>query len=68
VPLPTLPALAGLVLIVTIELWQAAAAGGRAQFYRAWPAPVRGLLYAALLAVLFMGLSNAPTQFIYFQF
>ena len=68
VPTPSLPALAGLVLIVALEVWQAAAAGGRAQFYRAWPAPVRGFVYASLLTVLFMGLSNAPSQFIYFQF
>jgi D-alanyl-lipoteichoic acid acyltransferase DltB (MBOAT superfamily) len=68
VPLPSLPALAGLALILALELVQAFAAGGRAQFYRTWPAPVRGALYAALLAILFMGLSNAPTQFIYFQF
>ncbi|MCC6349763.1 MAG: MBOAT family protein [Candidatus Eisenbacteria bacterium] len=68
VPTPSLPALAGLALLVALEAWQAAAAGGRATFYRSWPAPVRGAVYAALLAVFFMGLSNAPTQFIYFQF
>ena len=58
----------GLALIVALEAWQAAAAGGRAQFYRAWPAPVRGVVYALLAFILFMGLSNAPSQFIYFQF
>jgi len=68
VPAPSLPALSGLALVVALEIWQAAAAGGRAQFYRTWPAAARGLLYAALLGILFMGLSNAPTQFIYFQF
>jgi alginate O-acetyltransferase complex protein AlgI len=68
VPNPSLPALAGLALVVALELWQAAAAGGRAQFYREWPAPARGLLYAALTVILFLGLSNAPSQFIYFQF
>ena len=68
VPSPSLPALAGLALVLALEAWQTAASGGRAQFYRSWPSPVRGLLYAALLTILFMGLSNAPTQFIYFQF
>jgi D-alanyl-lipoteichoic acid acyltransferase DltB (MBOAT superfamily) len=68
VPQPPLSALGGLGLLIGLELWQAAAAGGRAQFYRDWPAPVRGMVYAALATVLFMGLSNAPTQFIYFQF
>ena len=68
VPSPSLPALAGLALVLALEAWQTAASGGWAQFYRSWPSPVRGLLYAALLTILFMGLSNAPTQFIYFQF
>ena len=32
------------------------------------PEAVRGCVYALLLFVLLMGLSNDPTQFIYFQF
>ncbi len=68
VPTPSVPALAGLALVVALEIWQAGPAGGRARFYRAWPAPVRGFVYAALAVILFMGLSNAPSQFIYFQF
>ena len=43
-------------------------AAGSRTFYRAWPAPVRGAFYAILIFVLLMGLSNAPAQFIYFQF
>lgn len=68
VPPPSLPALAGLALVVALEAWQAGAARGHARFYRSWPAPVRGAVYAALVTILFMGLSNAPSQFIYFQF
>ncbi len=67
-PLPSLPALAGIGLVVLLEAWQAGPANGSARFYRAWPAPVRGLLYAALAFVFLLGLSNAPSQFIYFQF
>ena len=67
-PNPSAPALAGLLLVVLLECAQSLAGQGRAQFYRAWPAPVRGLLYASLAAILAMGLSNAPSQFIYFQF
>jgi hypothetical protein len=35
---------------------------------RFWPRPVQGLLCALGLWILVMGTSNAPVQFIYFQF
>ena len=63
---PTLAALAGLpvlILLQAAEYWTNDAA-----FHRRLPAPLKGAVIAALLVVLTMGLSNAPTQFIYFQF
>jgi alginate O-acetyltransferase complex protein AlgI len=63
---PTTGALFGLPVLVVFECLEYAA--GSRTFYRAWPAPFRGAFYAILIFVLLMGLSNAPTQFIYFQF
>jgi hypothetical protein len=37
-------------------------------FYRKWPAAARGSLVAMLFILLLMGWSNAPAEFIYFQF
>jgi hypothetical protein len=37
-------------------------------FYRKWPDAARGMLVAALFILLLMGWSNAPAEFIYFQF
>ena len=67
VPTPSLSALAGLGVLALYEGAQLLA-GGDARFYRRWPAPARGALYATLMVLLFMGLSNPPSQFIYFQF
>jgi D-alanyl-lipoteichoic acid acyltransferase DltB (MBOAT superfamily) len=66
VPPPTLPALLGLVVLAGLEIAQWVTRD--AQYYRRWPAPARGVLYAGLALLLAMGLSNAPAQFIYFQF
>ncbi len=66
VPRPPLSAMIGLALLILYELAQYFT--NDAHFYRRLPHPVRGTLYASLLFVLFMGLSNAPAQFIYFQF
>ena len=63
---PTFAALVGLpvlVLLQAAEYWTDDAA-----FHRRMPAPVKGLVVAGLTVVLLLGLSNAPTQFIYFQF
>ncbi len=56
----------GLVVLIVYEFLQHFA--GSHTFYRAWPRPVRGAFYAILVFILIMGLSNAPAQFIYFQF
>ncbi|MET4389883.1 alginate O-acetyltransferase complex protein AlgI [Bradyrhizobium sp. F1.4.3] len=63
---PRLSALCGMVLLLAIELaqyWRVDPC-----FYRRLPVPVRGLLIAAMIAITFMGMSNEPAQFIYFQF
>ena len=66
VPTPTLPALIGLVVLVALEAMQWIS--GDPRWYRRWPSPLRGALYAGLGLLVAMGLSNAPAQFIYFQF
>jgi alginate O-acetyltransferase complex protein AlgI len=66
VKVPRLPALAGLPLLLAYE-WAEYAAGSNV-FYRTLAPPIRGAWYAALIFVLVMGMSNEPSQFIYFQF
>jgi D-alanyl-lipoteichoic acid acyltransferase DltB (MBOAT superfamily) len=63
---PTLSAEAGLALLILLELSEYIA--GSRTFYRSWPPPVRGAVYALMVFILVMGFSNAPAQFIYFQF
>jgi D-alanyl-lipoteichoic acid acyltransferase DltB (MBOAT superfamily) len=41
---------------------------GTERFFETWPAAARGGLYAILFALVLMGGSNAPAQFIYFNF
>jgi len=41
---------------------------GRERFFDEWRPPVRGTLYASLFALLLMGWTNTPAQFIYFNF
>ena len=65
-PRPALPAVAGLAILIVLQI--AEYRDGRAECFRYWPRPLQGALYAAMIFVLAMGLSNAPAQFIYFQF
>ncbi|NJO79714.1 MAG: MBOAT family protein [Cyanobacteria bacterium RM1_2_2] len=65
-PKPTLPALLGLPLLMLYELLEYRAA--TAHFYYRYSALIRGAFYAALTMLIVMGTSNAPAQFIYFQF
>lgn len=63
---PRLSALCGMVFLLVIELvqyWKVDPC-----FYKRLPVPVRGFLIAAMIAITFMGMSNEPAQFIYFQF
>jgi D-alanyl-lipoteichoic acid acyltransferase DltB (MBOAT superfamily) len=63
---PPLAGVAGFALLLVLQLveW----IDGRRDCYRHWPRPLQGLFYAALIFILAMGTSNAPAQFIYFQF
>jgi alginate O-acetyltransferase complex protein AlgI len=63
------PPLATLLGIVALCLYDFAAyRSGRATFYRDWPPSLRGAMYAALVFLTLMGLANARSAFIYFQF
>jgi alginate O-acetyltransferase complex protein AlgI len=63
---PRLSALAGMVLLLGVELMEYCT--GDRCFYRWLPVPIRGFLIAAMIAITMMGMSNEPAQFIYFQF
>lgn len=65
-PKPPLPALLGIPLLIGYEVFEYQA--NNPDFYRRFPTPARGALYAALIIILLMGESNAPAQFIYSQF
>lgn len=63
------PPLATLLGIMALALYDLAAyRSGRATFYRALPVPVRAAFYAVLIFLTLMGLANARSAFIYFQF
>jgi alginate O-acetyltransferase complex protein AlgI len=66
--LPNIPlsALAGMAVLAAMQLFDYRA--GRLESFMRWRAPFQGVLYAMLIFILAMGLSNAPVQFIYFQF
>jgi alginate O-acetyltransferase complex protein AlgI len=63
---PTTSALLGIVLLIFLQLCDYRT--GSLESYKRWRPPAQGLLYATLIFVLIMGTSNAPVQFIYFQF
>lgn len=63
---PTFAAIVGLPILVAYEFAEYHA--GNSKFYERLPAIARGALYAALIFSIFLGTSNEPTQFIYFQF
>jgi alginate O-acetyltransferase complex protein AlgI len=65
-PKPTLPALLGLPVLVLYEILEYRASSPH--FYTRYGAILRGFLYALLTLLVVMGTSNAPAQFIYFQF
>jgi hypothetical protein len=56
----------GIVVLIAYDF--AAYASGRATFYRDWAPPLRAGLYAVLVFLTLMGLANARSAFIYFQF
>jgi len=63
---PTTSALLGIVVLVILQLYDYKT--GTLESFRRWHPPAQGFLYAILLFTLIMGTSNAPVQFIYFQF
>lgn len=65
-PSPTLSAVLGMALLAALQL--ADYLHRRMESYRHWSAPLQGLVYALMILIIAMGISNAPVQFIYFQF
>ncbi|MFO1239446.1 MAG: MBOAT family O-acyltransferase [Sphingomonadaceae bacterium] len=65
---PALSALLGILLLGGFEIAQYNAGNGSPRYYQRWPAPAIGLFIAAMMFLIFMGMSNEPAQFIYFQF
>jgi D-alanyl-lipoteichoic acid acyltransferase DltB (MBOAT superfamily) len=63
---PTLSALMGIPILVLLQLCDYRA--GRLESFQRWRPSFQGVLYATLFFVMIMGTSNAPVQFIYFQF
>lgn len=63
---PPLASVLGLMILIGLQFieW----VQGRRDCFRFWPRPLQGTLYAVFLFTLAMGMSNAPAQFIYFQF
>jgi D-alanyl-lipoteichoic acid acyltransferase DltB (MBOAT superfamily) len=66
ISMPTLSALLGIPILLALQLCDYLA--GRLESFQAWRPPLQGTLYAVLFFILIMGMSNAPVQFIYFQF
>jgi len=64
--MPKLVTLPALPLLIILE-WMAFRAKSEL-FYQRWPRPIRAILYTSLLLLLGLGSSNAPAEFIYFQF
>ncbi len=64
--LPPIAALLGIPTLIVLEIYQYLSR--TPHFYRKWPLPWRGLLYASLLFLLMAGTNNAPSDFIYFAF
>ena len=63
---PPLPALLGIPMLLLLAGMEALQ--GRANWLPDFPPLVRGAVYALLTWLIIMGLSNAPSEFIYFQF
>ena len=63
---PRLSSLIGIAILVALEISQFSS--GDEYVYRKLWAPFRGLLLAALVVTIMMGMSNDPAQFIYFKF
>lgn len=65
--MPSLSAILGIALLGVMELVQYNR-GGEARFYQQIPRALAGFAIALMIYLTFMGMSNEPAQFIYFQF
>jgi alginate O-acetyltransferase complex protein AlgI len=63
---PTTSASLGMLVLAMLQLCDYQV--GSLESFKRWRPPMQGLLYATLIFLLLMGTSNAPVQFIYFQF
>jgi len=63
---PTIAASLGILVFSSLTLCDYRA--GSLESFQHWRPALQGLLYATLIFILIMGTSNAPAQFIYFQF
>jgi alginate O-acetyltransferase complex protein AlgI len=63
---PTTSALAGIAVLSLLQFVDYR--NGCLESFKRWRLPFQGVLYATLIFILIMGTSNAPVQFIYFQF
>jgi D-alanyl-lipoteichoic acid acyltransferase DltB (MBOAT superfamily) len=64
--IPSIATLIGIVLLLIYDLLTAF--HNSAAFYFSYHKSVRAFLYALCLFILMMGMTNAPAEFIYFQF
>jgi alginate O-acetyltransferase complex protein AlgI len=64
--IPRFSSILGLSLLACMELAQYST--NDALYYRRLILPARGFLIASMLVIIMIGMSNAPAQFIYFQF
>jgi len=63
---PATSAILGMALLAALQVCDYRA--HKLESFLSWRPSLQGLLYAALIFILAMGMSNAPAQFIYFQF
>ncbi len=66
IPLPPTATLLGIPLFLVLDFL--AFHHSSDLYYRKWPDAMRGALVATLFILVLMGWSNAPAEFIYFQF
>jgi len=63
---PTTSALLGIAVLSLLQF--ADYRNDCLESFKRWRLPFQGALYATIIFILIMGTSNAPVQFIYFQF
>ncbi len=66
IPKPTLAGLLGIPILFIYELIEYNT--NNKHFYLRYPEIIRGAFYAVITIIILMGMSNAASQFIYFQF